>query len=56
MENAITILDHLQFDCPTAQQKLALLGMSDFVKETNKDDFFIDYMYLDVCKRKHLFL
>jgi exodeoxyribonuclease-5 len=41
MENAITILDHLQFDCPTSQQKSALLGMSDFVKKTNKDDFFI---------------
>lgn len=41
MENAITILDHLQFDCPTAQQKVALLAMSDFVKETNKDDFYI---------------
>lgn len=41
MENVITILDHLQFDCPTAQQKSALLGMSDFVKKTNKDDFFI---------------
>jgi exodeoxyribonuclease-5 len=41
MENAITILDHLQFDCPTAQQKSALLEMSDFVKETNKEDFFI---------------
>jgi exodeoxyribonuclease-5 len=41
METAITILDHLQFDCPTAQQKVALLAMSDFVKETNKDDFYI---------------
>lgn len=41
MENAITILDHLQFDCPTAQQRVALLAMSDFVKETNKDDFYI---------------
>ena len=41
MENAITILDHLHFDCPTAQQKVALLAMSDFVKETNKDDFYI---------------
>lgn len=41
MENVITILDHLQFDCPTTQQKTALLGMSDFVKKTNKDDFFI---------------
>ncbi|MCF6140495.1 AAA family ATPase [Flavobacterium sp. K77] len=41
MENALTILDHLQFDCPTAQQKSALLGMSDFVKDSNKEDFFI---------------
>ena len=41
MEAAITILDHLQFDCPTTQQRLALLAMSDFVKETNTDDFFI---------------
>lgn len=41
MENAITILDHLQFDCPTAQQKTALLAMNDFVKESNKKDFFI---------------
>jgi exodeoxyribonuclease-5 len=41
MEAAITILDHLQFDSPTSQQRSALLAMSDFVKETNKDDFFI---------------
>jgi exodeoxyribonuclease-5 len=41
MKNAITILDHLQFDCPTSEQKSALLGMSDFIKESNKDDFFI---------------
>ena len=41
METAITILDHLQFDCPTAQQRVALLAMSAFVKETNKDDFYI---------------
>jgi exodeoxyribonuclease-5 len=41
METAITILDHLQFDCPTAQQRVALLAMSDFVKENNKDDFYI---------------
>lgn len=41
METAITILDHLQFDCPTSQQRNALLAMSDFVKETNKDDFYI---------------
>jgi exodeoxyribonuclease-5 len=41
MEAAITILDHLQFDCPTVQQRVALLAMSDFVNETNKDDFYI---------------
>ena len=41
MRNAITILDHLQFDCPTVEQKIALLGMSDFIKQTNSDDFFI---------------
>jgi exodeoxyribonuclease-5 len=41
METAITILDHLQFDAPTEQQRIALLAMSDFVKETNKDDFYI---------------
>ena len=41
MENTITILDHLQFDCPTAQQKSALLGMSTFIESENKDDFYI---------------
>jgi exodeoxyribonuclease-5 len=41
MKNAITILDHLQFDCPTPEQTQALLCMSDFVKESNTDDFFI---------------
>lgn len=41
METKINILDHLQFDCPTTQQRNALLAMSDFVKETNKDDFYI---------------
>lgn len=41
METAITILDHLQFDCPTAQQRVALLAMSDFVNESNSDDFYI---------------
>ncbi|MEO9893096.1 AAA family ATPase [Aurantibacter sp.] len=41
MKNAITILDHLQFDCPTSEQKNALLGMSNFVKKANGDDFFI---------------
>jgi exodeoxyribonuclease-5 len=41
MKNAIKILDHLQFDCPTQEQRVALLGMSGFVKKENKDDFFI---------------
>jgi exodeoxyribonuclease-5 len=41
METKITILDHLQFDCPTTQQRNSLLAMSDFVKETNNDDFYI---------------
>lgn len=41
MKNAITILDHLQFDCPTQEQKEALLGMSSFVKKDNTNDFFI---------------
>lgn len=41
MENTLTILDYLQFDCPTAQQRSALLGMSNFIAESNKDDFYI---------------
>ncbi len=41
METAITILDHLQFDCPTTQQRVALLAMSNFVNESNTDDFYI---------------
>lgn len=41
MKHAVTILDHLQFDCPTTEQEEALLAMSEFVKETNNDDFFI---------------
>lgn len=41
MGAAITILDHLQFDCPTTQQRIALLAMSDFVSDANKDDFYI---------------
>ena len=41
MTNAVTILDHLQFDCPTQEQKQALLKMSEFVKVSNLDDFFI---------------
>lgn len=41
MENTITILDHLQFDCPTAQQKSALLAMSAFIQSENKEDFYI---------------
>lgn len=41
MNNSISILDHLQFDCPTSEQREALLGMSDFVKKDDSDDFFI---------------
>ena len=41
MENRITILDHLHFDCPTSEQKKALLGMSSFIQSENKDDFYI---------------
>jgi len=41
MKNTVSILDHLQFDCPTKEQKAALLGMSDFVKVSNENDFFI---------------
>lgn len=41
MNARITILDHLQFDTPTNQQKEALLAMSNFVKESNIDDFYI---------------
>ena len=41
MKHPISILDHLQFDCPTKEQKEALLGMSDFVKVSNENDFFI---------------
>ena len=41
MQNGITILDFLQFDCPTQEQKSALLAMAEFVKPENKDDFFI---------------
>lgn len=41
MQTPLSILDHLQFDCPTTQQRAALLSMSDFVKESNNDDFFI---------------
>jgi exodeoxyribonuclease-5 len=41
MKTAITILDYLQFDEPTSQQRIALLSMSDFVKESNTDDFYI---------------
>ncbi|WP_431158137.1 ATP-dependent DNA helicase [Winogradskyella poriferorum] len=41
MKNPISILDHLQFDCPTPEQKEALLAMSEFIKTSNEDDFFI---------------
>ncbi len=41
MQNGITILDFLQFETPTHEQKLSLLAMADFVKQENEDDFFI---------------
>ena len=41
MQYTISILDHLQFDCPTLEQKMALLAMSNFVKEDNPEDFLI---------------
>ncbi len=41
MDTGITILDYLQFDSPTQEQKLALLAMSDFVSTHNDKDFLI---------------
>lgn len=41
MNTAISILDFLHFDCPTSEQKSALLAMAEFVKQENKDDFMI---------------
>lgn len=41
MNNAITILDHLHFATPTSEQRNALLGMAEFSKKENADDFMI---------------
>ena len=41
MQNGITILDFLQFETPTQEQKTALVAMAEFVKPENKEDFFI---------------
>ena len=41
MNSQITILDYLHFGTPTIEQKNALLGMSDFVKVDNNEDFMI---------------
>ncbi|MBS1584928.1 MAG: AAA family ATPase [Bacteroidetes bacterium] len=41
MKRAISILDLLHFDCPTQEQKQALLAMAEFVKEDNTEDFLI---------------
>ena len=41
MQNGISILDFLQFETPTQEQKKALLAMAEFVKPDNKEDFFI---------------
>jgi exodeoxyribonuclease-5 len=37
----LSILDHLQFENPTLEQKNALLAMSAFVDENNTEDFLI---------------
>ena len=37
----LSILDHLQFENPTVEQKNALLAMSAFVDENNSNDFLI---------------
>ena len=41
MQYKTSILDHLQFDCPTLEQKRALIAMSNFVKDSNNNDFLI---------------
>ncbi len=41
MYNENSILSYLQFDCPTLEQKCALLEMSHFIKQDNTKDFFI---------------
>jgi hypothetical protein len=41
MNNAITILDHLHFATPTTEQRNALIGMAEFSKKENVDDFMI---------------
>ena len=41
MKQAITIFDHLHFDNPTTEQRLALQNMADFCKKDNNDDFMI---------------
>jgi exodeoxyribonuclease-5 len=41
MITPISILDFLHFDCPTQEQKNALLAMQDFIKEDHFADFLI---------------
>lgn len=41
MQTPKNILDFLHFDCPTTEQKDALLAMQTFIKETNIDNFLI---------------
>jgi exodeoxyribonuclease-5 len=41
MKEAKTILDYLQFDTPTKEQKVSLEALSEFVDKSNKDTFFI---------------
>ena len=41
MKEAKTILNYLQFDTPTKEQKVSLEALSEFVDKSNKDTFFI---------------
>lgn len=41
MTNAISILDYLNFSTPTSEQTNALLGMAEFSRPQNQNDFMI---------------
>ena len=41
MNTKISILDFLHFDCPTSEQRDALLAMQNFINEENMQDFLI---------------
>jgi exodeoxyribonuclease-5 len=40
-ERTYFYLNFLHFDCPTTEQKNALLAMQDFIQEENEKDFLI---------------